>query len=546
MTEDLLKFYVDCLIVNGYKAEIGDGKIKININIEQLDLILWVCLSRFFPYEIPDVFIDENSREMLPKIPHLHSNDSICIFDKGKVVPNFNNPERLLLETVESAIAVIRSGITNENKHDFIDEFTEYWTPKGIVNAQMFVEILCKVKTIYWCFKGEEIIIAESVFRLQEILDAIGGKKGNKKIRSGLLIPIDGQKVNEIPKTDVDIIKIIEENSDYKKQYNSFMQNNIDKLCLLVFNLIVPEGNILAGWVHCGPGVPNGFRKGHVNLKIAFGISKEKGFAVSIVNCHQNRLFERGGDGENIVWKRVAIIGCGSVGSFLADALKLYGTEHYVLVDDECLEYENIARHSCGYFGVDCAKVNVIGFSLQKHNPNITYIAYKENAHEVIEDKIESLNECDIIFLAVASVAVEHHLNKMILENKIVKPVVVLWVEPYMIGGHAIVIKKKQDLFKDIFDKNTFEYKYSIIKDGNNFLKREAGCQSTYMPYSGFILQQFIYRVLEYILSNCLKQKGNYMLTWCGKLSKTEKLDIELNDEYKHIEDFTLIAKRID
>lgn len=173
-------------------------------------------------------------------------------------------------------------------------------------------------------------------------------------------------------------------------------------------------------------------------------------------------------------------------------------------------------------------------------------MAYPENAHAVMEDNTDMLNDCDIIFVAVASVAVEHHLNQLILDGRIKRPVVLLWVEPYMIGGHAIFIKKKQDLYNDIFDKNTFEYKHCIIKNGTDFLKREAGCQSTYMPYSGFLLQQFIYRTLEYILSNYWTSKGNFKLTWCGELSEADKFGIELNDDYKQVEDFSLISDRID
>lgn len=207
-----------------------------------------------------------------------------------------------------------------------------------------------------------------------------------EKCFRGLLITVDGSKVNKIPKTDIDIMDIIENNSSYSRQYYSFVQNNINKSCLIVLNLIIPEGSMFIGWIHFITGVPKGFRKGNVNLKIAFNMSKNKGIPVSVTNCHQNRLLTRGGDGANIVWKKAVIIGCGSIGSFLADALKFYGTEHFALVDNEKLEYDNIARHSCGYFGVGLANVNV---------KVLDYYGFVNDNAELNEfAEVEALEEC--------------------------------------------------------------------------------------------------------------------------------------------------------
>ncbi len=545
MTEDQLRYYVDYLQSEGYVAEAEGAQIKISVVIEGISLVLKCVLSRFFPYKIPEIYLEDESSKALPKMPHLHTDNSICVFDKNKVIPNFNAPQELLLDTITTAISVIKNGILEKSSCDFIDEFLEYWSAKGLLDAQMFVEKLDIAQHVYWCGKKKNIIITENIENLERISYAIDGKS-IEKCRKGFLIPIDGTCIKEIPKTDTDIIKLIEKYSSFYEQYNLFMQKNIKNPCLIIFNIIKPEGNMLAGWIHPGPGVPKGFRKGHVNIKAAFSMAKERGVAVSIENCHQNRLFTRGGDGKKTVWNKAAVIGCGSIGSFIVDALKFYGLGQFVLVDNEMLQYENIARHTGGYFSVGTSKVRGLDFWLSKHNPNIVCETYEEDAHVFIEDKTEVINSCDIIFVAVASVPVEHHINRLILENRITSPVVIIWVEPYLVGGHAIVIKKKQNLYKEVFDPYSLEYKNSIIQNGGGYLKREAGCQSTYMPYSGFLLQQFIYRIIDHITSNCWTQKGNYLLTWCGKLHEAEKHGMKINEEYKDFEDYSLITRRID
>lgn len=544
--EDQLKKYSDCLSSNGYITEIENGQIKINVMIENINLILICSLSRFFPYEIPQVYIGEESKKALSNIPHIFTDSGICTFVKDKVIPNINNPEKLLLDTISSAISVIRDGIQGKNRHDFIDELLEYWRQKSTTNVQIFVDDLDVAKSIYWCFKGNNIIATENCERLKEIYHAVDCKNV-EKYEKGILIPVDGSLMEKIPKTDIDIVDLIEKHSSYKLQYNSFMQKNINKKCLIILNIIVPEGNMLAGWIHMGPGIPNGFRAGHVDLSTAFTMAKDKnGFAVSVENCHHNRLFTRGGDGEKTIWNKVAIIGCGSVGSFLVDALKFYGVEKFILVDNQQLKHENIARHTAGYLCVGMPKVNALNFLLTIHNPNITCQTYNEDAHAVIEDKTDIINSCDVIFSAVASFPVEHHINHLILTDRITKPVIIMWVEPYLIGGHAIIIKEKQDLYKEIFDPNTFEYRSGIVQNSYDYLKREAGCQSIYMPYSGFLLQQFVYRITDHILSKCWNQRGNYLLTWCGKLSEAENYNMKINKEYEKIEDYSLITRRID
>lgn len=542
--EDQLRKYVEYLINHGYKLEVVDENIKLYVNIEDIDLVLWCHLGKFFPYEIPKVYIDESSYETIPSLPHVHTDKSICIFDEGKVIPNFNEPENLLATTIDTAVSIIRKGIKGSNQYDFIDEFLEYWSVKGILKANIFIEKADSAKSIYWAFKKEDILVAENELRLNEISYAIVGKN-NEEYNVGILIPINGEFIKKIPKNDLDIVRIIE-NSSYKKQYNSFMQENIEKPCLVILDIMTSEGNMLVGWMHRVTEIPNGFRKNHLDLNVLFSMKKNKGIAIAVENCHQTRLFTRGGDGKKDIWNSVALIGCGSVGSFFAEALRIYGTERFILNDNEFLQYENIARHLCGYFFVGMKKVSALKFRLQKDNPNIVCDSYNENAHEFLENEIENINLCDVIIVAVGSVTVEHHINRLMLDDKIIKPIVIIWVEPYMIGGHAIIIKKKQDLFGEIFDEKTFEFKYSIVKNGSEYLKREAGCQSTYMPYSGFNLQQFIYRIIDHLISNCWSKKGNYLLTWCGKLSDAIKYDMRISKEYEQTEDYSLIARRID
>ena len=67
MMEDQLNKYVEYLQSLKYSVELENEKIKIFTNIEGVDVILWCSLGDYFPYEIPEVFIDKECRKKLPR-----------------------------------------------------------------------------------------------------------------------------------------------------------------------------------------------------------------------------------------------------------------------------------------------------------------------------------------------------------------------------------------------------------------------------------------------------------------------------------------------
>lgn len=550
MTEDLRNSIISELRCNNICAQASDNHILIQTTIENIDLELRCEFNEAFPYEFPSIYLNGDSRDKIPAMPHINTDGSICIFDEGVAVANFMQPEKLACETIQKAISIIQHGVRKENSWDFLDEFNAYWSTKAIFQANCFIENLTESQSISFCFqerKGSSILIAKSVKQLTELYKRISLQDLiPSKIYTGLLIPVDKDLDCEIPKTDIDIIRLIEKHSSFAKVYNRFMQQHINSPVLLLFAQQTVKGIILSGWLHWGPGIPKGFRRGHVNLIAAFAQSSNRGIAISVENCSQNRLFDRGGDGKRTYWNKVALIGCGSLGSMLADSLSYTGTSEYLLVDNQVLRYENIARHTRGYCFESFSKTNAVEFGLEKHNPNIHCSCFNENAHLFLENHVDDLNSCDAIFVSVASFAVEHHICEMVNAGTITVPVIILWVEPYALGGHAILINKHQNLFEEMFDPTTLEFQFPLVADSTSLLKREAGCQSTYMPYSGFYLQMFVLSVLEKLSHEGISNKRNYLFTWSGRLSSANEYGVQLTPLASSLGDFTWMERRID
>lgn len=542
----LLEKIIKKLNEAGYIATIDNDDILIETEINKITIQMVCKLGNNFPYEIPSIIIPPRMWDKLPCMPHKYSDGSICTFDRSVSIPNFNEPVLLVLATVDRAKEIIIQGIEGKNKSDYIDEYKEYWKTKALETAQTFLEDYSNTKEIYWIIDQNRSIIADSYDRTREIYyAALGNKK--KKLIKGLLIPIRELSNLYIPKTDKDILSLLKNTAFSWKKVNAFFQNNIStKEFFIIMALNNEAGTILLGWHFYGPGIPKGFRKGKANLGFAFNSSKQSGNAIAIDDCSQKRLYSRGGNGKEINIKEAIIIGCGAIGSIAVKALMDTGVKKFALVDNDILTYENIARHYAGYFWVGQTKVEAIKTIMQLNNPNLIVETFNKNAFSFLKNEQKLINQSDLLVVAVAYAPLEQFLIEMINQKLINSPTIIIWVEPYTIAGHAIVINYPMDFYQEIFDRNTLEYKYKVIISPEQYNKRESGCQTTFMPYSAFDLNDMVYRILGASIKNYIHKKHNYRITWIGDIASAKKGGIEISSRYMDVMNYSLEIERID
>ena len=124
---------------------------------------------------------------------------------------------------------------------------------------------------------------------------------------------------------------------------------------------------------------------------------------------------------------------------------------------------------------------------------------------------------------------------------------VIVWVEPYLVAGHAIVLNTSVN---DVTVKNLFDqykrFKNSVLQQPNKYLRSEAGCQSSYAPYSGFEVQLFVLDLLDELERNILNKEGNYLFTWLGRIKWARQKRIEIKPQWRAKDDRTRYLRRID
>jgi molybdopterin/thiamine biosynthesis adenylyltransferase len=118
--------------------------------------------------------------------------------------------------------------------------------------------------------------------------------------------------------------------------------------------------------------------------------------------------------------KKIAIVGCGSLGSKVAASLASSGVCRFLLIDKELFEPANSVRHECGveFFGI--SKVRALAARLRSLNPDLTTDSisafcdpFGQLDFEIRRQVYEDLSNCDLIVHATGHGGIARAVNEL-------------------------------------------------------------------------------------------------------------------------------------
>jgi hypothetical protein len=142
--------------------------------------------------------------------------------------------------------------------------------------------------------------------------------------------------------------------------------------------------------------------------------------------------------------RKLAIVGCGSLGSKIAVTLARSGVAHFVLVDDDLFLPDNIVRHDLDWREVGTHKADGIARRVQLVNPAAQCSVRRhrlggQEASGAIEGLINSLAACDLLVDATAEPSVFNYLCAAVAVSK--KPMV--WAEVFGGGFGGLIARHR-------------------------------------------------------------------------------------------------------
>ena len=537
----------------GYTIESRD-EFLIGFYLDDTKIVLEFENPESFPYEVPSFGFHGEIPEKLKGRPHIGATGWLCSFDGAKVRANPMNPYMLFVEALGKARSTLESSYYGTNDEDFFDEFKFYWMHEQELQEEFSAALVCFAEVGSECVE----LVAGKSPNTNTVYFVDNTKEHLRKCLPGLpddddeffkclFIPLNEEFTYPFPSTRSEWRAAFHEKSAYGEKYDRFLRKNGGEASFVMFSQSAKNGRVLAGIVYnfnsLNPqaAIKKDILRLYNNLdglsgneyrKKVLSFSKEmtagKVVRVGVTEVDSNRLVNRGGLGKYSRLERAAVIGCGSLGGYLADALARSGVPELSLVDYDRIETDNFARHLCGLRSLYKQKVIAVASRIRDNIPSLVVHTHYEDIHKLLSEQPCFLEEekPEAVFLATGTFSTELHVINVLKERNVDSSVVSIWVEPYGVAGHAIVINNLHNLASLPFT-STLTDTDSIVLNADELTRREAGCVSTYMPYSGSDALIFVNTFLK-VYAEKMHDEGNYCFDWYGGISAASEYPVKL------------------
>lgn len=264
--------------------------------------------------------------------------------------------------------------------------------------------------------------------------------------------------------------------------------------------------------------------------------------AVTLNVVSKENLLSRIGVENQLSDKKVCLIGCGSVGGYIADMLSSSGVGEITLVDPDKFQLENLHRHYLGAHTIGNFKTDALKLTLEYKYPFIKINTSKSRLLDYCD--FEKLTKFNLVICATGNVTHQRRINEFIVQNKIPTSLIFSWVEAYGVGGHAVaVLPNSQGCLNNVFidnesDEPSLYPNINFIRKDQKIKKNHAGCGTEFISYSNIDAIQtatISTQLALKVLSNKLEKSG--YISWRGEQDLAIKNEIKLAHRFYRFKD---------
>jgi hypothetical protein len=407
-----------------------------------------------------------------------------------------------------------------DNKKEIFKEFDSYW-PNNIDifwDMQVMPTDCTLYEQITLQYKSKDSITLYTLTdRANVIIDFAKNNGWNYITKKSIYIDIQDKMPIPLPYTYGDLVQLLKQTGKFE-QFKKLEKYITSQLLFIGFNLENGEKHFVAVWMDM-LSIKGKRKKSSKITGVLYSPFHQKNHFLGghVESINYNRLMQRGGNKMNSELsskqKKVAIVGCGSIGSAIAFKLSKSGIRDFILIDPEKLKVSNIGRHQLGMSHVGDSKAIALSKYLEAQFIGLTATPFN-NKVELL-DIIKLFSDVDFIITAIGSdaPAVEPWLANQV-QKGLIPQMITCWLEANGISGHALFTYKDSNFDFDkacdalnILDK---DYAASLLED-------EVGCNSTYMPYSFLDADIHINHMTSFAIS-LLSNMKKYAMSSFGNL----------------------------
>ncbi|RBA24359.1 ThiF family adenylyltransferase [Herminiimonas fonticola] len=434
--------------------------------------------------EIPRVRLLKVPSSLLPIAPHIDGNGGLCYIANGTVTLDICDPVGQTLACLERAENILEKIINNELIEDLEEEFFAYW------NFGTFcISDVAPQPTLVLAFSidisgSTWTILSDNIDRTSRLLMLAGHKSKPKPI------PVYHLKTSTKarPRTDSwppnDVKSILawqgKLDSNCRKKIESSLLTAAKLAPTLVLFVINSPLMKYAFSVDFSSFKKNQRKSKFIDARSIYPLPITPHAVIRVDSEYittrniPNRV--------SLADKRIAIVGCGTIGGFLAEQLAKMGAGtgkgHLMLIDDDIMMPQNMGRHRLGIPSLFMNKADALFIEIGMQSPGVHIVSLPKKAQQV------DLTGMDLVIDATGEESLGHWLANKLSPNI---PLLTVWIDGPGVAVRGLIKSKADDAcFRCLKEYERQKQLTSIVEELPK-VTAGAGCEGLYVPFPAYV-----------------------------------------------------------
>ena len=509
---DELRSYEKRNIAVGWRhsVEFGDDEYEIDI-----------LLPKLFPWRPIRIAVFPNK---FPTWPHVERDGVLCLMRSSDDL-NLTDPAgvlKYLLRETSNLILRVKDGKANK---DFQEDILSHWRrcKNRIISL---IEPNPPSRVIKLCRLPYDYVIADDEHFLRNWMATRYGRMPREfNVEAACLVWLDSPPIpSKYPKDGESLSRLLcsaIKGSD--KVIHDTISGGADEL-VIAFGMSTDHGPAVTCAVASNGGAPvrdllvppgRGDRKGAASMKATLmrSLRSAEVRTESVERADPSWIHGRDSNphSADLRKKKVAIVGCGSVGSSVLMHLAKAGVGKFYLIDHDSLAWPNVGRHELGASAVGYKKAEALASKIRVDFPHANAIYFNMDIAEFLDNYPDFHEYVDLVISVASSWGADQRVDAWQHGAKPAVPVLYGWLEGHASAGHAVLIGGPPDSIRFGFDSTGLP-NFRVIK-GTHLgpTGREPGCGGEFQPYgpvelamvNGIIANLALEALLEDVTEPC-------------------------------------------